>query len=202
MVWIRWFLGLFLSFYLIDIDYLVFSDASKSIWNGASPYDRSTYRYTPLLAILLLPTLWFPLFGKWLFLACDHLGALFLKKILILNKEPEWYADVYLWNPFMMAISARGSSESLLLVLVLWTLLLVKEKRIVWAGILFGFSVHLKLYPIIYAWPYCLYLAEKCSFYSLVTSKKVWLFAFVSSITFLSLFSLMYHWYCLLFLIQ
>ncbi|KAL7413130.1 PIG-M-domain-containing protein [Mrakia frigida] len=71
-----------------DVDYNVFSDAarfvatgeggaSEGLWGGSwigSPYSRSTYRYTPLLSILLLPNhLLHPSFGKVLFSLCDIL---------------------------------------------------------------------------------------------------------------------------------
>ena len=47
-----------------DVDYNVFTDASRLMWDGNSPYDRTTYRYPPLLAFILIPNIFFPSFGK------------------------------------------------------------------------------------------------------------------------------------------
>lgn len=38
-----------------DVDYWVIKDASDNIMNSKNPFDRSTYRYTPFLALIILP---------------------------------------------------------------------------------------------------------------------------------------------------
>ena len=59
-----------------DIDYKVYSDASEYMSRGESPYMRSTYRYTPILAGLLVPNWWwFPEYGKVLFSLADVVAA-------------------------------------------------------------------------------------------------------------------------------
>ncbi|TFK86035.1 glycosyltransferase family 50 protein, partial [Polyporus arcularius HHB13444] len=83
-----------------DVDYRVFSDAARFVLNPTpenraegplaqwlhvgSPYTRETYRYTPLLAILLAPNEWLhPSFGKFLFAASDIIAGLLMYKLLV-----------------------------------------------------------------------------------------------------------------------
>ncbi|KAJ2758344.1 GPI mannosyltransferase 1 [Coemansia sp. BCRC 34490] len=141
-----------------DIDYSVFTDAARFVWTGNSPYQRSTYRYTPLLAWMLTPNIWLhPTFGKWLFVACDCVVGVLI--ILIIkargasDKTAAAYAALWLLNPQVATISTRGSAESLVCAVVMASLYAFQQKRAVGGSILFGIAVHLKIYPIIYALP-------------------------------------------------
>ncbi|OOF90950.1 glycosyltransferase family 50 protein [Aspergillus carbonarius ITEM 5010] len=143
-----------------DIDYLVFTDAARYVSQGASPYVRDTYRYTPLLAWLLLPTAWTGpsflfSFGKALFALSDVLAGWLIARSLVsaYGMDPPRalkYASVWLLNPMVANISTRGSSEGLLGVLVIALLWAVLRRRVFLAGILLGVSVHFKIYPFIY----------------------------------------------------
>lgn len=152
-----------------DIDYMVFTDAarftfspssSSSSSSAASPYERETYRYTPLLAWLLYPTtlpgaVAFSA-GKVLFAAADLLAAYFVIRVLRRHVGMEAgracrFASIWLLNPMVAAISTRGSSEGLLGVLVTALLWAVLERRVALAGVLLGLGVHFKIYPFIYA---------------------------------------------------
>ncbi len=58
-----------------DIDYFVITDAAQAVLAGGSPYDRATFRYSPLLAWMALPNhLLHPSAAKVCFCAAD-LGA-------------------------------------------------------------------------------------------------------------------------------
>lgn len=57
-----------------DIDYFVFSDAAALMASGKSPYERSTYRYSPLIAFLLMPnSVFHRSWGKFIFSASGNL---------------------------------------------------------------------------------------------------------------------------------
>ncbi|KAK9472550.1 PIG-M-domain-containing protein [Dipodascopsis tothii] len=137
-----------------DIDYFVFTDASKFTAAGGTPYDRETYRYTPILAWLLLPTTQYFWFGKLLFAAGDIVAGWLMLRIFQRRGLPKEralkYAAVWLYNPMVAIISTRGSSEGLLGAMVIALLWAVYESKIVLAGLLAGYAVHFKIYPIIY----------------------------------------------------
>jgi phosphatidylinositol glycan class M len=147
-----------------DIDYLVFTDAARFVARGQSPYERETYRYTPILAWLLLPTAQTtgnPLVdaalfssGKVLFAAADLVAGWLLERVLARSMDgtsARKFAAIWLLNPMVATISTRGSSEGLLGVLVMALLSAVMARRVTMAGLLLGFSVHFKIYPFIYA---------------------------------------------------
>lgn len=142
-----------------DIDYFVFTDATRLVARGQSPYERDTYRYTPLLAWMLLPTTWSPAwfsFGKAIFAAGDIVAGWLIVRILrtsagIPLEESLKLASIWLLNPMVATISTRGSSEGLVGVIVIALLWAVMQKRVVLAGVVLGLGVHFKIYPFIYA---------------------------------------------------
>ncbi|PHH85516.1 hypothetical protein CDD83_302 [Cordyceps sp. RAO-2017] len=144
-----------------DVDYLVFTDAARFVARGhaAGPYARETYRYTPLLAWLLLPTTACFGLGKLLFAAADLLAGWLLLRLLRRRRAKgaggggadEAFAALWLWNPMVAAISTRGSSEGLLGVLTVALLWAVETRRVAAAGAVLGLAVHVKIYPFIYA---------------------------------------------------
>ncbi|CAM6125279.1 unnamed protein product [Calypogeia fissa] len=141
-----------------DIDYYVFSDAAALVTQGKSPFDRSTYRYTPLLAFILLLNTWIHrCWGKLLFSAADLVVAHMICKVLKLRKLSERHcaicAAAWLFNPFTFAVGTRGNCEALVCAGILWLLICLMTGRLLQAAVWFGVVVHVRIYPIIYLLP-------------------------------------------------
>jgi hypothetical protein len=109
-----------------DVDYHVFSDAGDLLLKGKSPYDRATYRYSPVFALIAsLNHIIHPTAAKLVFGMFDILVAVLMYRIYDCsssdtshrrveitspNKSIKW---LWLLNPIVINISTRGSSDSI-----------------------------------------------------------------------------------------
>ena len=151
-----------------DIDYHVFSDASRHVSEGNSPFSRATYRYTPLLALMLVPNHFILFsFGKILFVLCDLAVGWLIHEILRLEgvKSVSKLLSVSVWllNPLTATVSARGNAESFLAVLVLSSIYFLLRGRTTMSALTYGTAIHVKIFPIIYSLPIFLFLGESGS---------------------------------------
>lgn len=159
-----------------DIDYFVITDAAACLLSPSSPacgpaqgrlgpwsalgdpYKRDTYRYTPLLALLATPNHFLhPAFAKVIFATADLVIGLFLHSLLVSygggiinDRATRYVAGIWLLNPMIANISTRGSSESILGLMVIGVLVMVRRGNWDGAAALFGMAVHWKVYPVIY----------------------------------------------------
>jgi len=76
-----------------------------------SPYDRATFRYTPLLVLVLSPALIAPILGRLVLVAL----TLALPHILLSDPAVPFWTTHLLWtlNPIVLNITTRGSPEAL-----------------------------------------------------------------------------------------
>jgi len=136
----------------------------------ASPYARSTYRYTPLLAAILSPIWILPdplgaFSGKLLFSA---VSSFVIPPLLLhrpINAPPHLVHLIWTLNPMILNIN--------------------KTRRLARAAALWALSVHWKVYPIIYGAPILVELL-KADKGRLITWSKI-RFALVSTGTFVGL---------------
>ncbi|KAK8344603.1 hypothetical protein V6Z12_A07G089200, partial [Gossypium hirsutum] len=146
-----------------DVDYLVFSDAASLMASGQSPYKRTTYRYSPLLAFLLIPNSFISrCWGKFLFSASDLFVGLFIRIILKQRKVPDdlctYSMLIWLFNPFTFTIGTRGNCEPIVCAIILWIIICLINGNVVQAAFWYGLIVHFRIYPIIYALPIVIFL--------------------------------------------
>lgn len=242
-----------------DIDYYVFTDGAKHMLSLESPFNRETYRYTPLLSLLMIPNHLIHIsYGKFFFIIVDILNGLCIEILLNLqnyfrikkleerqkksskpkfnpnNKTPienilntfsdnnsmnasseynninnvlnsdnnsinsnsnnsnntnnnvsendilmeklKYVFDLlkklidnpfattslfYLYNPFVINISTRGSADCLIILFILLTLIFIELEIYSLAGIFYGLAVHFKIYPVVYGPAILLYIISK-----------------------------------------
>ncbi|XP_014354975.2 GPI mannosyltransferase 1 [Papilio machaon] len=184
-----------------DVDYKVFTDAARHVLAGKSPYARHTYRYSPIIAYLLIPNiLLHKYFGKILFSVFDILLTIILK-ILVENqlKSKEggrisnYCSYFWLYNPLSIAISTRGNADSVSCFFIILSIFFLQTDKVkglikyVLSGILLGISIHLRIYPLAFSFPMYLSLCEykinrntdlKTGFLALLPNKKQLFLAF------------------------
>jgi len=155
-----------------DVDYRVFTDGARHVWEGGSPYDRHTYRYSPLLAYMMVPNMWSPSIGKLVFVMFDILAGHLIYCILrseasVSESVSRLAACTWLHNPLVMNVSTRGSAESVIVALVLLTIHLYQQKVFLLTGLVYGLAIHLKIYPLIFCLSLYVPLTQKAGLASL-----------------------------------
>lgn len=139
-----------------DVDYRVFTDGAKYLSEGRSPFFRDGFRYTPILAYMMLPNIYLvETFGKLIFLSFDVMNGYFIYKMCrsfdgVTKGSAVFASCFWLYNPLPLVVSTRGSSDSLITALVLCSFYLLFQDKISSCGLCLGLVVHLKLYPVIY----------------------------------------------------
>lgn len=139
-----------------DIDYAVITDGAAAMARGGSPFERATFRYTPLLGLLMIPNVlvWHHL-GKLLFCTCD-IGAAYysigiLRTFTSRETANKLVALFILFNPIVINVSTRGNSDMVVTFMSIVVVAKFLQNRTITAALWLGFAAHFKLYPIIYA---------------------------------------------------
>nr|CAD7450488.1 unnamed protein product [Timema bartmani] len=184
-----------------DVDYRVFTDAARHILEGNSPYDRHTYRYTPLLAYVLVPNiLLHTVWGKVFFSLVDVLVALLTLSLVNDSTLSVKCALAWLYNPLAIVIATRGNADSISAALVLATLVLLQKNKVVLAGVVHALAIHVRLYPLAFSLPMYLSLQtsskakKKTSFLSSLIPNRDQICLVSSCVGFLAFVTGVFYW--------
>nr|CAD2170685.1 unnamed protein product [Meloidogyne enterolobii] len=193
-----------------DVDYEVFTEAALLVLQGSSPYNLSTYRYSPIIAWILVPNYLFADFGKIIFSILDVLvGWIQLQyftqfnKISTTNKEiisnklilfRRSICLLWLFNLFNIIIATRGNSDALICFLNLLTMLELSKGNYLLSAFIHGLATHLRIFPLIYLPSIFLHLSNyknknlgniKLFILNCLQNKRGFLFIFISIFSFL-----------------
>uniref|UniRef100_A0A914LIB8 GPI alpha-1,4-mannosyltransferase I, catalytic subunit n=1 Tax=Meloidogyne incognita TaxID=6306 RepID=A0A914LIB8_MELIC len=194
-----------------DVDYEVFTEAALLVLQGSSPYNLSTYRYSPIIAWILVPNYLFEDFGKIIFSILDVLvGWIQLqyftqsnkisttKKEIISNKLILFRRSIcllWLFNLFNIIIATRGNSDALICFLNLLTMLELSKGNYLLSAFIHGLATHLRIFPLIYLPSIFLHLSNyknknsgkniKLFILNCLQNKRGFLFIFISIFSFL-----------------
>jgi len=149
-----------------DIDYHVYTNGSRAVMQGRSPFEDQEYRYPPAISLLFLPNLFIgENFGKILLASLDIFCGNLIYKLNVhqgvSRSNAKAFMVLWLFNPVTIAISTRGSFEPVINSLVLLSIYLLMLDEHFASGLIYGLSIHLKLYPVIYALLIYLYMVQR-----------------------------------------
>lgn len=159
-----------------DIDYRVFTNGSEALVHSRSPYEDQEYRYPPLVALIFVPNVLLKteLYGKLLLIFGDIICGQLHYRLNIAQGTDRLHSKlflvIWLFNPITLAISTRGSFEPVLSVLILGSVQSLISNQFVLGGLLYGITIHLKLYPIIYSLCFYSYIIQRRPY--LITESK------------------------------
>lgn len=131
--------------------------AARNWIAGADLYgpDRMDFRYSPLFAVVFTPFTMFPdragnIVWRWLNFAA-YLGAVvwWMRGVLRQpSKDKHWSIFLLSLLPLSAPSLNNGQANSLMVALMLCAMVLVNERRWMFASALLALAVHLKLYPL------------------------------------------------------
>lgn len=149
-----------------DIDYHVFTNGSKQIVEGKSPYSNEEFRYPPIVGLLFVPNILLNQnIGKLFLISADILAGHLQYKLNIYQGvhrvNSKLFLIIWLFNPFTVVISSRGSFEPIITLLVLASLYFLSSSNHLIAGLIYGLSIYTKMYPVIYCLLFYAYISER-----------------------------------------
>lgn len=116
----------------------------------------------------MLGNLWWFDWGKLLLSILDCIAGILLAMLYIILgtfknvKNPEksaiLWSSIWLLNPFVINISTRGSIDVIIITLIYLFLVLILLGYLRLSALLYGFIVHMRIYPVIYSISICLYI--------------------------------------------